>query len=442
MNILGETDQYRTATAASAVLVSSRKSSNSNSILRSSNDLNRIVGESKPTIVDIIDLDETSLSSESRKKSHHHRHHHRRSKSPEDLETKRTPTRKKSFIIPTTLIVTDSNEVVIDNIDLKKPEYEPQQQSAQSNQDETMLLKKSATTSQTMPLISSIAETAANKRSDSKSSSIRDNNSIIIDSVAAQVADTSKLGEHGCCCLLFKKICKSAAPASQKTKKPQSFNSLFYLFCIALRNYLIGVVVCILFCASLVVMTYLIRRTFNQKKLDRLNMTLPSRFTIETNSTKHNLDCEHCFSLIWLVTSLLTFLYPIYILMRLVLGNKKKRRWRNISSLFSNSLNVFRNPPLNNYKKIPIFDSNKSFRIGTSQTTEKKGSQLYRRRNYHLKICAITFLWVISGYLYLRAIDLLYCIDVIILFSTNYSFIYMTKWIILHHKFIPLRVIC
>jgi hypothetical protein len=63
-----------------------------------------------------------------------------------------------------------------------------------------------------------------------------------------------------------------------------------------------------------------------------------------------------------------------------------------------------------------------------------------KKREYALKVMAITFIWIVTGYSYLRAIDLLVCSDLIILFSVNFSLIYMGQWIFLQHKFIPIRV--
>jgi hypothetical protein len=209
------------------------------------------------------------------------------------------------------------------------------------------------------------------------------------------------------------------------------------LFFTQLTKYLIGFSVTLIFGVSFVAMNYLIRRTFNLRKLQRLNATFPGPLAIETTGTKYNMDCEFCFSLIWLCTSLLTLLYPVYIMFRWVLLKiKKPKKTLRVSALFASSLNIFKNPPINNYKKIP-FDSTK-----TDQTSAEKNraNRIYRKQNYYVKMGAITLLWLISAYCYLRALDLLYCIDVIILFSMNYSSIYMIKWIILHHKFIPLRV--
>lgn len=404
-----------------------------------------------------------SSSPDSRKKKdhHHHHHHHHHHQQPAINTEQEQPKLPKQLNIPTTLIVTDSNAVVIDNIDLNSINDQvfspPPQLKSPPDQITEMVMK--STQSQTN-LIGSLSE-VGKKRSDSKSSSIRDYSVIFpnnLDPIGGHSIDVAKLsGDYGGCCLciLLRRVfhCNCCCSKSshqqstppqqqsnqpnQSTKKPNSLNSCCLLFFTQLTKYLIGFSVTLIFGVSFVAMNYLIRRTFNLRKLQRLNATFPGPLAIETTGTKYNMDCEFCFSLIWLCTSLLTLLYPVYIVFRWVLLKiKKPKKTLRVSALFASSLNIFKNPPINNYKKIP-FDSTK-----TDQTSGEKSraNRIYLKQNYYVKMGAITLLWLLSAYLYLRALDLLYCIDVVILFSMNYSCIYMIKWIILHHKFIPLRV--
>lgn len=365
--------------------------------------------------------------------------------------------KSKQFNIPKTLIVTDSNAVVIDNIDLNSTADQPANNvSAVINTGTEMPNQINLLMS---PSMSEGIGDRSKKRSDSKSSSLRDNNSVIFPSSVEMSfgIDMMKLApenNNNCCCcfcILLKKLfsCSLGSKSSlsvhssvhqtRSVKKSRSCTSMFVLFIVELKKYLIGFLVSLAVCASLVLMNYLIRRTFNMTKLSRLNSSLPSKYVIETDETKFNMDCEFCYAMIWLATSLLTLVYPAYLLVLFIVYKiKRPQKPFNVRSIFFASLNVFKNPPLNNYKKIPQ-DTVKS---DGNQTTAEKGqaTRLYMKRNYYLKIGGITLLWLMSGYLYLRAIDLLYCIDVIILFSIDYSFIYMIKWIILHQKFIPLRV--
>lgn len=226
-------------------------------------------------------------------------------------------------------------------------------------------------------------------------------------------------------------------------KKPIGCKQLIVFFLVEFIKYLIGFLLSTIVCVSFVAMNYLLRRTLNQSKLrNNLNTSLANTTShilqIENNSTLHTLSCEFCYSLIWSSTSCLILVYPTYVCFYYIAvrSRKKPKRAFKVGDFLIKSLNVFKNP-MSNYKKI-AFDSTKS--IQTRTRTPPTGNRIYFKRNYYLKVIAITLLWVSTGCLYMKAIELLYCIDVIILFSTNYSFIYMIKWTFLHHKFIPLRV--
>lgn len=481
-----------------------------------------VLVDDRPTIVALIDIDEpVTAETIAKSSSLQQQNRHRKSRSKLSIEDEASnlatylttsnrrpshqsqqlppPKQRKSrpsatqLNIPKTLIVTDSNAVVIDNIDLQAVEPAA----------ETFNSSNNPRTSVEMPGLqvlnsSNILDLMASnkKRSDSKASSIRDNNSVIFPSNIDMMhpsMDVTKLNNTKCCCcfVLLKKIFSCSQRRQQHNNHQQNnignhqsnqqiqspnkkqqpvVNNLFIMFIIELKRYLVGISASFLVCLSIVLMNYLIRRTFNFKKLRRLNSTMPNNgasgidiLAIETTATKFKIDCEFCYSLVWFATSCLLLVYPVYIVMWLLVKKirRPKKSLPRLVKLFSSSLNVFKNPPQNNYKKIP-WDSTKSERNhgsgdgaggsagggGGGGNGNGNGSgrfrlrpaQPYHKRNYYIKIGAITLLWLASGYFYLRAIDLLYCIDVIILFSINYSFIYMIKWIILHHKFIPLRV--
>eukprot|EP00106_Octopus_bimaculoides_P002615 XP_014770057.1 PREDICTED: solute carrier family 35 member F4-like [Octopus bimaculoides] len=59
---------------------------------------------------------------------------------------------------------------------------------------------------------------------------------------------------------------------------------------------------------------------------------------------------------------------------------------------------------------------------------------------FSVRTCAFCFIWAISNYSYIRALQLLDSVDVIALYSTNQSFVYMLSWIVLFEKFIAIRV--
>ena len=60
--------------------------------------------------------------------------------------------------------------------------------------------------------------------------------------------------------------------------------------------------------------------------------------------------------------------------------------------------------------------------------------------NYLLKIGGVTLIWSITGYCYLKAIDLIDYSDVIMIYAANFGLTYMASWVVLHNKFIPIKV--
>ena len=51
------------------------------------------------------------------------------------------------------------------------------------------------------------------------------------------------------------------------------------------------------------------------------------------------------------------------------------------------------------------------------------------------------FLWVGTNWMYMHALSILDATDVMALFATNVSFVYLLSWVILHDQFVGLRVI-
>lgn len=59
---------------------------------------------------------------------------------------------------------------------------------------------------------------------------------------------------------------------------------------------------------------------------------------------------------------------------------------------------------------------------------------------YIQRCITFTALWVISTYLYMRSLDVLFSTDVIVLFATNVASVYLLSWVILHEQFVGVRV--
>ena len=64
----------------------------------------------------------------------------------------------------------------------------------------------------------------------------------------------------------------------------------------------------------------------------------------------------------------------------------------------------------------------------------------YRPLKVLAKVVSFSLLWVVTSYVYLRALDLKPCLDVITLFATNSSFVYLLAWILLQKQFMAIRV--
>ncbi|XP_061183186.1 solute carrier family 35 member F3-like [Saccostrea echinata] len=80
--------------------------------------------------------------------------------------------------------------------------------------------------------------------------------------------------------------------------------------------------------------------------------------------------------------------------------------------------------------------------------TLRENILIYGPYNFHpghfaIKTITLCFLWGVTGYSYVRALDpsFLGATDISALFSTNHTFVYMLSWIVLFEKFVPLRVI-
>ena len=54
--------------------------------------------------------------------------------------------------------------------------------------------------------------------------------------------------------------------------------------------------------------------------------------------------------------------------------------------------------------------------------------------------CMFSMLWVLTNFLYIRGLYALGCSEMISLFATNVSFVYMLSWVVLHEQFVGIRV--
>merc|ERR1712223_1925043 len=80
------------------------------------------------------------------------------------------------------------------------------------------------------------------------------------------------------------------------------------------------------------------------------------------------------------------------------------------------------------------------------RSTFKEGIQGYRSKGFAFgkfcwRSCAFSFLWLLTNFLYIKALHALGCTEVIALFATNISFVYMLSWVVLHEQFVGIRIV-
>jgi hypothetical protein len=217
----------------------------------------------------------------------------------------------------------------------------------------------------------------------------------------------------------------------------------------------IGVLLCVSVCFSFVLMGFLLRRAFNTTILiiepsddpSLSNMTMTSAESQQlthisensekkrSNVTKLPLQCNLCYFVVWSATSCMLFTYPLFLLWRWCWLHKRrtassKRQHSSLVDYVRKSMDVFTAPRRTNNKAS----------MAARQMMNKARASKRLSRDFFLKIGSISFIWVLAGYSYLKAIQLLHFTDIVILFTVNYSFIYMANWIILHAQFVPIKV--
>lgn len=287
-----------------------------------------------------------------------------------------------------------------------------------------------------------------------------------------------------CICCIIKNCIESQSQTAMtsltpnQNEKPSFLKFIFKKIYLKLKFYLIGLIMSFIVCLSFVSMIYLTRRALNLTEFSNDSNSL-KKFTIinniEFNRTSIILDCNFCYFLVWSSTSCLLLVYPIFLFI-FILCNKLinfSKKTKSESTLLSSSSFDLKssNFRINEFvlNSFDIFCSENQmkkrarieYRLATekaqnnnanntnppdqqqstdSNKSQNNISQFKIKRNFLLKILFISVIWTLTGYSLVRAIDLLYCSDVIILYSVNFSFVYMTTWIVLHHLFIPLRV--
>jgi len=292
------------------------------------------------------------------------------------------------------------------------------------------------------------------------------------------------------CCCCFNANEKGNISNNNSNKNPLSNSDTFRMLTFHLKRVLsnfkvnmLGLFLSTVISFTFVIMTYTLRNSLNlielskaysQNKVTNETSTFLNRsftFNIEYKHKRVDSNCDFCFLIVWAATSSLTLIYPVFFLFACRTYKKKTKSTRLIEAASKVSQDNLVAPPNDENggkplrrrirvkspyllllsESLKIFNTKKkrgdanTISNNVSNGTNGKNDvnnfdHLKLKRYLFLKILAVTFLWILTGYTYIRAIHLLYCSEVIILFSVNFAFVFITSWIILHNKFIPIRV--
>ena len=76
----------------------------------------------------------------------------------------------------------------------------------------------------------------------------------------------------------------------------------------------------------------------------------------------------------------------------------------------------------------------------TRATEEILNDDSFTTGTFASRCLLFCFLWVGTNWMYMHALTILDATDVMALFATNVSFVYLLSWVILHDQFVGLRV--
>jgi hypothetical protein len=173
-------------------------------------------------------------------------------------------------------------------------------------------------------------------------------------------------------------------------------------------------------CSSWLVMTFLLQKVVNDQNS---NLTL-ALFELQI-ATPGVFSCNFCYFLVWLTTSCLIFMHPIYYILHVFFlrfkNSDSKDRYLTKSEIFKNSFKIFDDRSSvsmslffsNNSSHRSSFTSgnhtcstNSSFNNNHTNNNNFKLTSKYFK-NFLFKIACISLIWFLTGYAYLKAIDFL-----------------------------------
>ncbi len=257
----------------------------------------------------------------------------------------------------------------------------------------------------------------------------------------APLPDTSEITKNICCfeCNFRLKQSKHAPdsspdPFDDSPHLPVTFHALLCSFLQrSLRNFLRLLIFILVYIATFVSMIFLLSNGFRQTRSYHLPASTNNTHLNYTSVPPGSMKCAYCYLNVWLITSSLALIWPVYIVARLFKcrGNSSNsltsggvvKKPKSLRLLMVTSFRGFYILPKHNHKEL----------VGPTRNRLKS--------DFFFKVLLITALWLTTGYTFLSALSLIRISDVVILYAINVSLSYMIRWIVLHYKFVPMRLL-
>ncbi|XP_065170768.1 solute carrier family 35 member F3 isoform X2 [Atheta coriaria] len=174
------------------------------------------------------------------------------------------------------------------------------------------------------------------------------------------------------------------------------------------RKIYFGIWVTVCVTASWVGATHCIKYLYIQKPVDYDDTIIVPQEGNGVNVTAlhrhYSANYKAPFFTTWFVTNWTMLFFPLYFISRL-----GSRRCESPADILSESVRDFRD---------------KGFTAGRFLT----------------RCSLFCLLWVGTNYMYIRSLHILLATDVMALFATNVSFVYLLSWVILHEQFVGIRI--
>ncbi|XP_040581651.1 solute carrier family 35 member F3 isoform X2 [Lepeophtheirus salmonis] len=178
---------------------------------------------------------------------------------------------------------------------------------------------------------------------------------------------------------------------------------------ITLHKVLIGLIFMSLITLCWVGATLFLKATYTGVNVILLSMSssklnVSTIYTTNSNNTRHNYEAP--FFTTWFCSMGSILYLPLYLVFQLILGAK------------------------NACLSVSFKDSVKNLRDKGFTTGKLLG-----------RCCLFSILWVLTNYLYILALSILGCTEVISLFATNICFVYLLSWVVLQNQFVGIRIV-